>query len=488
MSTASAASVLSSAAVPGTPSSAPGWIGGMRDVSREHGFEALRVRGKIPEGLSGTLYRNGPGRFSAAGKERYGHWFDGDGAICAVRLADGWATGAVRVVRTEGLEREERAGKRLFGGYGTPLARPIREIFFGDTKNPANTSVLLWQGRLFATCEADRPYEIARGDLSTLGESDLGGALAGPFSAHPHRVPSRRTTYNFGLGHGRTTQVDVYALPDEGRGRRIASFALDGIRLNHDFAVTRNHLVFAFAPHYMSLVNAVVLRRPPVASAKWRAARGTEIVVIPIDDPTTVRRFRVDAFMLEHVVNAFEEDGRLVVDYTHYAHADGLERFVGGLTGGRVDAPLESQIRRMRIDVPHERVDGETILARAVELPRVAPRVECGRHRHAYMGGFRSGADGAFGVLLKLDVETGRVDTYDPGARAYLGEGVFVPRSGATAEDDGWLLTMVYDANVDSSRLEILDAQALADGPIASCAFDQAIPFGFHGMFDATAD
>src|SRR5215472_5991750 len=98
MTTASAASVLPSAAVPGSISSALAWTGGMRDLAREHGFEPLRVRGKLPEGLAGTLYRNGPGRFSAAGKERYGHWFDGDGAVCAMRLAGGRATGAVRVV------------------------------------------------------------------------------------------------------------------------------------------------------------------------------------------------------------------------------------------------------------------------------------------------------------------------------------------------------------------------------------------------------
>jgi carotenoid cleavage dioxygenase-like enzyme len=289
------------------------------------------------------------------------------------------------------------------------------------------------------------------------------------------------------MGHGRATQVGVYALPDEGRARRIATFTLDGIRLNHDFAVTENHLVFAFAPHYLSLVNTVLLRRPPFASAKWRAARGTEIVVIPIDKPTTICRFRADAFLLEHVVNAFEEGGRLVVDYTHYAHADGLEQFVGGLTRGRVDAPLQSEIRRMRVDVAHEKVESETILARAVELPRVSPRVECRRHRHAYMGGFRSPAEGPFGVLIKHDLETGRVDTYDPGSRAYLGEGVFVPRHGATAEDDGWVLTMVYDANADASRLEVLDARRIADGPLASCAFEQAIPFGFHGVFDESA-
>ena len=74
----------------------PPWFGGFQDLTRSHGFEPLRVTGTLPPALRGTLYRNGPGRFSVAG-ERYRHWFDGDGAVSAVRFADGRASGAARV-------------------------------------------------------------------------------------------------------------------------------------------------------------------------------------------------------------------------------------------------------------------------------------------------------------------------------------------------------------------------------------------------------
>jgi len=296
--------------------SSPAWLGGLQDLVREHAFEPLRVEGRLPQGLTGTLYRNGPGRFTIGG-ERVPHWFDGDGAMSAVRIEGGRASGAARLVRTAGAEREERAGKRLFGGYGTPLARPVRELLLRDGKNTANTSVLLWQGRLFATCEAGRPYEIARGDLSTLGESSLDGVVAEAFSAHSHRVPSRQTTYNFGVTVGRSTRVDVYALPDRGRASRLTGFTIDGARLNHDFAATGRHLVFAFAPHYLSVLGMIFLRKAPVPSAAWKAERGTEIVVVPIDEPTRLVRFKVDAFLMEHVVNAYEDGGEVVVDYTH---------------------------------------------------------------------------------------------------------------------------------------------------------------------------
>jgi len=462
----------------------PPWLGGLQDLPREHGLEPLVVEGRLPARLRGTLFRNGPGRFSV-GAERLPHWFDGDGALSAVRLADGAASGAARLVRTAGLAREERAGKRLFGGYGTPLARPFRELFLHDGKNTANTSVLLWRGRLFATCEAGKPHEISPEDLTTIGETSLGGAIVGAFSAHPHRVPSRRCTYNFGMSHGPLgTQVDAYELPDDGEARRIATFKLDGARLNHDFAATDRYLVFAFAPQALSLYSVLFAGKAPVGSATWNASRGTEIVVVPIDCPDLIRRFRVDAFLLEHVVNAFEQGDEVVLDYTHYPDADGLERFVGGLTAGRVDAPLRSEIRRAVIHPGRDSLRSEVVLPRAVELPRVSPRVEGSRHRFAYYVGFAARAADAFlGALLKQDVETGRVETWEPGDRRYPGEGVFVPDPEGKREDDGWLLSMVYDARADRSHLAVLDARAIGDGPVASCHFDHAIPFGFHGAW-----
>jgi all-trans-8'-apo-beta-carotenal 15,15'-oxygenase len=260
------------------------------------------------------------------------------------------------------------------------------------------------------------------------------------------------------------------------------------VRVLHDFVATERHLVFTFAPLYMSLVDVLFRQRAPISDARWKPERGTEIVVVPIDTPKQIRRFRTDGFLLEHTVNAFEEGGKIVFDYTHYAHSDGLEEFVGGVVGGRIDAPLRSEIRRATLDPARDGVTSEVVLPRAVELPRVSPRVEGSRHRFAYYAGAATNAgDAPFARLLKHDLETGRVDTYEPGTDRSPGEGVFVPRPEGTAEDDGWLLTMVYDAREDRSRLEVLDARSIGDGPIAACHFDHLIPFGFHGAWASRA-
>src|SRR5262245_59773195 len=135
----------------GTTAEAHTWRRNMRDLQSEHGFRPLEVRGRLPPGLRGTLYRNGPGRMSSFGP-RYQHWFDGDGVVSAVRFADGAAQGAVKLVQSAGFLAEARAGRSLYGNYAMKEPSLWRRLR-GKTKNTANTSVMVWQGRLYAMLE-----------------------------------------------------------------------------------------------------------------------------------------------------------------------------------------------------------------------------------------------------------------------------------------------------------------------------------------------
>ena len=55
-----------------------------------------------------------------------------------------------------------------------------------------------------------------------------------------------------------------------------------------------------------------------------------------------------------------------------------------------------------------------------------------------------------------------------------------VPRTPDAAEDDGWLLSFVYDRATDRSEL-ILAADDPAAGPVASVQLPVRVPAGFHG-------
>ncbi|HTO56525.1 MAG TPA: carotenoid oxygenase family protein, partial [Pseudomonadales bacterium] len=62
-------------------------------------------------------------------------------------------------------------------------------------------------------------------------------------------------------------------------------------------------------------------------------------------------------------------------------------------------------------------------------------------------------------------------------------EPYFVPREGASAEDDGYLLTFVFDESARASELVVLDARDTARPPIAAVHLPARVPYGFHGAW-----
>lgn len=71
------------------------------------------------------------------------------------------------------------------------------------------------------------------------------------------------------------------------------------------------------------------------------------------------------------------------------------------------------------------------------------------------------------------------------GARRHPGEGVFVPAHPDAAEDEGFVMTYVYDAARDRSDFVILDARSFDAEPIAVVELPVRVPYGFHGNWIA---
>ena len=60
-------------------------------------------------------------------------------------------------------------------------------------------------------------------------------------------------------------------------------------------------------------------------------------------------------------------------------------------------------------------------------------------------------------------------------------EALFVPFG--PAEDDGYLLSMIFDASASRSYVGVFDASMLERGPIARVWMPRRVPFGFHGTW-----
>jgi all-trans-8'-apo-beta-carotenal 15,15'-oxygenase len=445
------------------------------NVEHEHGFVPLRVTGELPAALRGTLYRNGPGLFELFGR-RYDHWFEGDGAVSAVRFADGGALGALKVVQSDGLKQERAAGKMLFG-TSVPWAQRVKNALGGHMKNTANTSVMFWQDRLFALMEAALPTELDPDTLDTLGALDL-GVIESAFSAHPHRVHGRRATYNFGVRYGKQTFLDCFELPDVGAQRKLCSVPLAAPVMLHDFIATDRHLVFFVSPAKVVLWRFFLQLGAFTDLFAWDAQAGTDVIVVPIDAPDDVVRFTVDSFYQWHFANAFERAGEIVVDYCRYPDFSSFTDLGSFSRGDATEAKEQGHLHRSLIDLRGRRLTEEILDDSPTEFPKVAPRVEGVEHRFLYLA--TAVGDEA---LLKIDLETGarRRFAFDEGI--FPSEPVFVPHPDGGDEDRGWLLSLLYDGREHQSRLAVFDAQRLEDGPLGEAHFDHAAPLTFHGVW-----
>lgn len=454
-----------------------------RNLGRAHGFEPLVVEGTIPEQLCGTLYRVGPGVF-----ERFGvsveHPFDADGVITAVRVSPSGARGAARPIETDGYRAEQAAGRRLYGP-GTSWLRQSWNRLRERDKNTANTSAWLWgtgQPNLYALMEGGRPTQIDGETLACLGESDLGGVLGSTFSAHPHRVAELETSFNFGIRHGKTCKLVLYALPDAGPCKQLGTVTLPRNTLVHDFVATRTHLVFVICPVEIVTWRALLGIGGVGKMLRWKPELDCELIIVPLATPDRPQRIACEPFWVWHFANGFARGDELVLDLCRYAGFSVFDAIASG------DEPPADPPRyqRLSIQLGTGELRFEAPLPGSVEFPRVHPRFEGREHQIAWVTHRGEGQQGE--GIAQVGPRDRIVRAWTPEPAISSSEPIVVPQQRGRDEADVWVLSLCHDDERDRSFLAILDGNEPERGPVAKLWFDQTIPLTYHGAWRGTLD
>ena len=140
------------------------------------------VEGRLPDGLSGTLYRNGPGLFERDGFRKR-TILDGDGMIRATTFANGGARFRNRYVRTAKYNAEQKAGAFLYPTWTTPAPGFFENIPCIPSHSQAGITPVVKGDRLYAFDEVGPPWVLDPASLDTEralnpyeGESETGPA------------------------------------------------------------------------------------------------------------------------------------------------------------------------------------------------------------------------------------------------------------------------------------------------------------------------
>ncbi len=427
--------------------------GNFAPVSEEITSFNLPVKGSIPEELRGLYLRNGPNPKDGDP----GHWFTGDGMIHGVRLEDGEAKWyRNRWVQSRALVE----GAQMIGPNGVDLTVAI-----------ANTNIVGHAGRIFALVEIAYPTEMTA-ELDTIGTTDFDGRLQTSMTAHPKECPRTGELHFFGYQFV-PPYLTYHVLDASGALVKSEEISVPGPTMIHDFGLTDNYAIFMDLPIVFSPERAMSGNSFPYI---WSDDYGARLGVMPRSGSNAdVQWFEIDPCYVFHPMNAYDDGSKLVMDVVRYPE----------LWKGNPDTFAPAHLHRWAVDLDAKKVIEQAIDDRSIEFPRVDPRRSGFKHRYGYA--VHTDVPGGIDMreLVKYDLQTGNTEIHSFGPGTAPGEAVFVPAAGSAAEDDGYLLSYVYDAARDASDLVILNAAAIADEPVATIQLPQRVPFGFHGNWIA---
>ena len=264
----------------------------------------------------------------------------------------------------------------------------------------------------------------------------------------------------------------------------------------HSFAMSRNYVVLPVVPYlldYCTLFSQVSMGHGAFFRTYMQAheARGLKFHVMRKSDGVFVKSFEMgaaDNIFVTHQVNAFEDEEKklLHVDMLTYKSADVYQTAYIESIMQEVFAKQKATIERFSISL----VDFTLVARRPLSKPQPMefPTINYDKYRQRdYQFTYlitrpyltRS-------TIMKLNVKTGNVTHWGPEEGVFPSEAVFVPAPGATAEDDGVLLSGLLDANFQRGFILVLNATTMEEITRARAPINT--PFGLHNRFFSHAE
>lgn len=450
------------------------WALATADLEADVAPRAMRlVHGRAPDGLAGTLFRNGPGKFRRPGGSAT-HWFDGDGLMRSFRIEDGAVTLAARFADTPKRRTETELDAVVTPGFGTAGDARAR-IGSNDDANAANTAVMVAGDKVWALWEGGSPLQMDAATLATERFVTLRDDLRGmPFQAHPRRAPDG-TIWNVGTN---ADQAIVWHMNLDGSLISAGLVALPRASYLHDFTATERSLIFVLQPWVFAQ------RRMPFSTQfAWRPELGTQILVVDKADLTRTRVFELPAFSFFHLGDGWEEvDGTIRFDVAANRDASFAIEGARVLVAQRGAVPGEPSVLKLITLHP----DGRAEMASAgvtAEFPKSDPRRPCAARRLTVHTTGDTGERPLPNGLAIQDWSTGDNRTFVFEDSQIMEEAVFVPKPGRTNEADAWLVAPSINLAEGVTELHVFDVAAIEAGPVATWRADVALPAGFHGAW-----
>ncbi|MBA1204826.1 carotenoid oxygenase family protein [Pseudomonas capeferrum] len=447
----------------------------------------LVVEGQIPAEIEGTWFRcvPDPQYPPMLGEDTY---LSGDGMVSAFRFENGHVDFKMRYIMTERLKAERKARRGLHGRYRNPYTDDpsVRGVV---DRTVANTTPVWHAGKLLAMKEDGRPYQLDPYTLETLGSYDFNGALRSEtMAAHTRLDPQTGELFFFGYEAGGLATRDVALCIVDRDGKLVSEqwFQTPYASFMHDFAVTREHIIF---PVFPTIANK---QRMEAGGPHWVFEQGEDawVGIMPRYGKVSEMRWfkRSPACSSFHFMNAFSDGEQVHLDF-------GLSvcpPFPFIKKDSNIDLQpkdIRSHYVRWSFDLsqPGEHIE-ERVIGPAGDFPRVADKDFMVDYRIGYYQGFNpqngpplvSGPVGAgFNTVMRLDLDGGAIKSLALGPNTTVQEHVHI--ASRQSGHEGYLAFVVDLHDQNLSEVVLVEAEHLDRGPIARIKLPLRLRCQVHG-------
>eukprot|EP00937_MAST-01D_sp_MAST-1D-sp2_P005799 g5799.t1 len=468
------------------------------------------VKGAIPEWVSVTKIQNGFGKFEGDSGFAFTYLFDVMSYVAKWRVSAGKVSFSNRFIESQylGISKTKTPAFRTFGGV-TPSMGPmdVAKALVHLTSDNYNVNIQLYGRHLFAISDMAGQMEMDADDLSTRGLYKFNDSLTQTTSmitcAHPTQLHGDRYLYNYlvsvmgnfphvkAMSKYQIFRIDT-SVPEGTPLRREVVLELPipsgEIPYMHQFANTPNYLVLMQFPLHWSIPGIIGSTRI-LPNMHWHTNNGTKLIVIDKAKRAVVKElWYKEPVFAYHYINYFEDDaGDVVLDISLVP--------CGGSAGPaeckHMNSFQLSTLRNQSFTIPHGTATrfhvpvaspGTEVTATvqtntSFDLIGLNPRSWGRPYRFAWGTGDH-GEGVWWNSLVKVDMDTGAtLEWYKEDH--FPAEPKFIPRPGATAEDDGVLLSTVLGGDRNASYLLVLNASTMA--PIAEANAPHFLPYLSHG-------
>ena len=458
------------------------YAGGLRSLDSETRVDSLPLEGELPSWLEGSLVRTGPARWEV-GERQMNHWFDGFAMLHRFGIAGGEVSYANRFLQSKAYRAAEDEGEIVYSEFATDPCRTlfsrVTAMFDPKISDNANVNLVQLGERFISMTETPIPVEFDGETLETAGVAyEVPGLLT---TAHPHLDRANGGLLNYAAKVGPRNQYRFFGIgPEVGAEPKVlAKLGVKHPAYMHSFGLTERWFVLAEFPFVVNPISIPLSGRPYIENYEWKPELGTRFTLIDRVTGEATGPFETGACFGFHHVNAYEEeDGTVVADVCTFDDAGVIEDlYMERLRAGKPIAKPE--LRRFRISAERGTVESERLVDEPLDLPRINYG-RCSERPYRYVWGAGFGDSGWIDSIVRADLESRETSVWtEPGC--FPGEPVFVAAPEASDEDEGVLLSVVFDSAAGDSFLLVLDAHDLSE--LARARAPHHIPFGFHGQF-----